>query len=327
MSMILDKGKFKLIYELENKSKTNLNLNKKTNKSNNIQPHLLKAYIGLSPKNSTKKKPILKTYNNNSALNQVNNNNYSKKYLTKNNNNPKKLKYNRSFEGGLMRNELISNYKDSNIIKRNFNSNNYDRNNTFKDKNKNKSCIKINKLNIFSSGGKCKTNNKIFSKDIINVNVIKKLDEKFKTLESNIIDKKYENDIDHDEMIITTNRNTEDISKSNDKKSINYYLYNAINMNNFYDIDDNIMNNSFENNKNDFNIMYTEDYSKTIPNDMLILEIKLFFEKIIELQKSYHKELNNILYNYFLNKKEYSNNISKFNDIKKKIKLLQKIKE
>jgi hypothetical protein len=60
MSMILDKGKFKLIYELENKSKTNLNLNEKTNKSNNFQPHLLKAYIGLSPKNSTKKKTYFK---------------------------------------------------------------------------------------------------------------------------------------------------------------------------------------------------------------------------------------------------------------------------
>ena len=36
--------------------------------------------------------------------------------------------------------------------------------------------------------------------------LIKKLEEKFKSLESNIIDKKYENEIDNEEMIITTKK-------------------------------------------------------------------------------------------------------------------------
>ena len=36
--------------------------------------------------------------------------------------------------------------------------------------------------------------------------MIKKLEEKFKSLENNIIDKKYENEIDNEEMIITTKK-------------------------------------------------------------------------------------------------------------------------
>ena len=47
--------------------------------------------------------------------------------------------------------------------------------------------------------------------------IIKKLDEKFKSLENNIIDKKYENDIDHDEMIISTNKKNPNYQNSNNK--------------------------------------------------------------------------------------------------------------
>lgn len=46
------------------------------------------------------------------------------------------------------------------------------------------------------------------------------------------------------------------------------------------DFDENyLLNTSFENNRNDFIIMYTDDYEKTVVNDMLSLEIKLLIEK------------------------------------------------
>ena len=314
--MIIDKGKFKLIYESENKSKTNYSLFNKINKGHIKTPskgqqHLLKTYIGLSPSNnSVKKKPLFKKYNN-STLNQGKNIN-NKKYFNNN-----KLKYNRSFEGELIKNELLDNNND----KKN-------KNNNLVNKKENKSNSKINKTNILYSGNKSKTNNQINNKT--NDGVIKILDEKFKSLENNIIDKKYENDIDHDEMIITTNNKTDDISKSNksnESKTHNNNLNNIINTNYNYNIDVIFMNSSYENNKNDFKIMYVENYSNNVADDMLLLELKLIYEKTVELQKSYHEEINNILYNYFINKKEYNNIVKKYDNIQKKIIVLNKIIE
>ena len=313
MSIKLDEGKLKFIYDSDYKSKTNYSLSKKSNKNQTQkqqQIHLLKTYIGLSPnKTNSKKKTLLKTYNN-SSLYQVNNNKNSNLKNVKS----KKLKYNRSFEGGIIKNKVID-YNNDNDIEQINDRNHFGTTN----RKKNKSNSKYNnKTHIFSSVNKSKTNNRINNKN--NNNIIKKLDEQFKSLENNIIDKKYENDIDHDEIIMTTNRKTED--KSNESKNNNYIL----NVNNF-NIDENLINSSFENNKNDFKIMYVENYSIPVPDDMLILEIKLIFEKTLELQKSYHIELDNILYHYFINKKEYKNIISKYDEIKKKICVLQKINE
>lgn len=317
MSIILDKGRFKLIYETENKQKPNYSLSKKASKNKNPikqpQTHLLKAYMGLSPNNHTKKKPLIKSYNN-STLSHVHN----IKNCNKKNTESKQLKYNRSFEGGLLKNELAIENNEIELIK-NKELNKF--NNTNREKNKSNS--NINRTQAFSSVNKSKTNNRINNKP--NKNIIKRLDEKFKSLENNIIDKKYENVIDHDEMIITTNKKPEIITKSIDSKNNSNYLYNIININN--NIDENLINSSFENNKNDFKIMYVENYADSVPNDMLILEIKLIFEKILELQKSYHKELDSILIHYFSNKNEYKNSISKYDLIQKKIILLQKFSE
>ena len=310
MSIKLDEAKLKSIYESDLKSKANYSLSKISNKNSGKQQqiHLLKTYIGLSPhKSNSKKKTLIKTYNN-SLLYQVRNNNKN----TNTNIKTKKLKYNRSFEGGLIKNKVINNNND------NDNDNDYEHMNELYNFNSNtnrkKNNSKVNKTNILSSGNKSKTNNRINNK---NNNIIKKLDENFKKLENNIIDKKYENDIDHDEIIITTNRKTDD--KSNESKN------NIFMINNY--IDDNLMNSSFENNKNDFKIMYVDNYSITVPDDMLILEIKLIFEKALELQKSYHLELDNLLYHYFINKKEYKKIISIYDIIQKKINLLRKIIE
>ena len=77
------------------------------------------------------------------------------------------------------------------------------------------------------------------------------------------------------------------------------------------------MNTSFENNRNDFNIMYTDNYEESVKDDMLSLEIKLLIEKILEIQKSYHKELNLII-------NQYNKNGKIFKLLIERIKMLQK---
>jgi hypothetical protein len=219
--------------------------------------------------------------------------------------------YNRSFEGGFYKNRLNYNTSESN------------QNLDYKIKNKSNS--KIKRTQNFTSEYKSKTNNKAN-------NSIKKYEENFKSLESNIVDKKFQNDIDHDEMIIATNKNTVDISNANESKNLFNIINNKTNStsnsninNNFISItEENLLNCSFENNKYDFKLLYVDHYTESVPDDMLILEIKLLLEKILELQKSYHKELDIILNKYFIYKFDYKNNMSKYDIIRKKIVLFQK---
>ena len=313
MSIIYDKGKIKQIYESENKSKKSSSIPRKIIKNQIVikqSHHLITNYGDLSPNISMNKKSLLKTIYNSSTLNQGS----IIKNLNRKNNNPKNMIYNRSFEGGFYKNRLNNNTNESNL--------NIDH------KNKDKSNSKIRPKPNFASEYKSKTSNKAH-------NSIKKYEENFQSLESNIIDKKFQNDIDHDEMIITTSKNTVDISNANESKN----LFNIINNNttsnsnsiinnNYISItEENLINSSFENNKYDFNLLYVDHYTESVPDDMLILEIKLLMEKILELQKSYHKELDIILNKYFLHKFNYKNIMSKYDIIRKKIALFQKFME
>jgi hypothetical protein len=253
------------------------------------------------------KKSLLKTIYNSSSLNQGS----IIKSLNRKSNNQKNMIYNRSFEGGFYKNRL------------NYNSSESNQNLDYKIKNKSNS--KIKRTQNFTSEYKSKTNNKAN-------NSIKKYEENFKSLESNIVDKKFQNDIDHDEMIIATNKNTVDISNANESKNLFNIINNKANStsnsninNNFLSItEENLLNCSFENNKYDFKLLYVDHYTESVPDDMLILEIKLLLEKILELQKSYHKELDIILNKYFIYKFDYKNNMSKYDIIRKKIVLFQK---
>jgi hypothetical protein len=310
MSIIYDKGKIKQIYESENKSKKSSSIPRKIIKNQIIikQPQqLITNYGDLSPNISMNKKSLLKTIYNSSSLNQGS----IIKSLNRKSNNQKNMIYNRSFEGGFYKNRL------------NYNSSESNQNLDYKIKNKSNS--KIKRTQNFTSEYKSKTNNKAN-------NSIKKYEENFKSLESNIVDKKFQNDIDHDEMIIATNKNTVDISNANESKNLFNIINNKTNStsnsninNNFISItEENLLNCSFENNKYDFKLLYVDHYTESVPDDMLILEIKLLLEKILELQKSYHKELDIILNKYFIYKFDYKNNMSKYDIIRKKIVLFQK---
>ena len=107
--------------------------------------------------------------------------------------------------------------------------------------------------------------------------------------------------IEHDEMSTFFNRNKEEEE---------------------YDI-----NNNFENIKADFGIMYIDEYDKMINDDMLLLELQLLFEKILDLENSYHEEYANFIKKFHENKNFISLITDKYKETQKKIFNLSKIKE
>jgi hypothetical protein len=70
--------------------------------------------------------------------------------------------------------------------------------------------------------------------------------------------------------------------------------------------------NAYEKIKEDFNLLYNDEYIKNIQDDLLKLEIELFIEKITELIKSYHNQID--LYNleHEIVKNNYRNNVRQF---------------
>ena len=364
MSLVYDKGKYsKYFNEQEQTKPKNNNPNLKggmPKKNINKNPHLYKDFMSTSPIrniNNNKKSNCLTTYQNNNSS-TINNNYYDQQNNRYNKKNLKShLKYNKSFEGNMINSDNFDFVDDgmytiqhgSNFGHSKFNNNSVILNNKqLRTKNKNKS---NNKSVTRAINSQTNMNmNKNYKKSNFDENmIIKKLDEKFKSLESNIIDKKYENDIDHDEMIISTNKKnptnltTTRVRTTNNINSNNYKLSNIIDENNdsnsdyFMNIFDNknnidfdenyLLNTSFENNRNDIDIMYTENYEKTVINDMLSLEIKLLIEKMLELQKSYHKELDIIVTQYNKNEKIFKILIEKIKMVQKKLYQIKKLNE
>ena len=363
MSLVYDKGKYnKYFNEIDQiKSKNNnQNIRGMHNKNINKNMQLYKDFMSTSPirniNNNNKKTNFLTTYqnNNNSNINnnyydQQSNNRYNKKNLKSH------LKYNKSFEGNMINNDNFDFVDDgmhtiqqgSNFGHSKLNNNSVILNNKqLRTKNKNKNNKSVTRaINSQTNMNPNKNNKKSnFDENLI----IKKLDEKFKSLENNIIDKKYENDIDHDEMIISTNKknpmnlNATRVRTTNNINSTSYKLSNIIDDNNDdndyfmnifdsknnIDFDENyLLNTSFENNRNDFDIMYTENYEKTVINDMLSLEIKLLIEKMLEIQKSYHKELNIIVTQNNKNEKIFKILVEKIKMLQKKLFRVKKLNE
>ena len=171
---------------------------------------------------------------------------------------------------------------------------------------------------------------------------INKFSEKYQLIEDKIIDKNYENDIDNDEMIIGSNKksnkniknNTIDnslinsitiINKGNDNDELNLYFMK--NISNEEKEEEYSINNFFENNKSDFGIMYIDNYEKMINDDMLLLELQLLYEKILDLQISYHEEYSKLEKQIKNDKKFISLIIHKYKELHKKKFNLLKIKE
>ena len=364
MSLVYDKGKHRNSYDknipkmkLSNNNPINqLNIPKNNNKKNIIQnTHLFNEYISSSPigNSNTYKAQFLTTYQNFKEMSNINSNNTGN-IKNVNNKRPemKKLNFNKSFEGNIGR-DISKKFGliKENIVKgkNNENKNSVNKSMVINHKNKKNQIKKNNKSVNRTINAHNTLNNK--KNNLAEKLLIKKLEEKFKSLESNIIDKKYENEIDNEEMIITTKKdnypNTARFKTKGNNKMLSNMINDNINSdfqhadNNFmdiilnklilnteYDFDENYLSNSsFENNRNDFNIMYTDNYGLSVKNDMLSLEIKLLIEKILEMQKSYHKELDLILGVYNKNSKLMKLLVEKIKFLQKKIFLIKKLKE
>ena len=364
MSLVYDKGKHRNSYDknipkmkLTNNNPINqLNIPKNNNKKNIIQnTHLFNEYISSSPigNSNTYKAQFLTTYQNFKEMSNINSNNTGN-IKNVNNKRPemKKLNFNKSFEGNIGR-DISKKFGliKENIVKGKNNDNKNSVNKSMVINHKNKK--NQNKKNNKSVNRAINAHNTLNHKknNLAEKLLIKKLEEKFKSLESNIIDKKYENEIDNEEMIITTKKdnypNTARFKTKGNNKMLSNMINDNINSdfqhadNNFmdiilnklilnteYDFDENyLLNSSFENNRNDFNIMYTDNYGLSVKNDMLSLEIKLLIEKILEMQKSYHKELDLILGVYNKNSKLMKLLVEKIKFLQKKIFLIKKLKE
>ena len=364
MSLVYDKGKHRNSYDknipkmkLTNNNPINqLNIPKNNNKKNIIQnTHLFNEYISSSPigNSNTYKAQFLTTYQNFKEMSNINSNNTGN-IKNVNNKRPemKKLNFNKSFEGNIGR-DISKKFGliKENIVKgkNNENKNSVNKSMVINHKNKKNQIKKNNKSVNRAINAHNTLNHK--KNNLAEKLLIKKLEEKFKSLESNIIDKKYENEIDNEEMIITTKKDNYPNTARFKTKGKNKMLSNMINdnmnsdfensdnnfmdiilnkliLNTKYDFDENyLLNSSFENNRNDFNIMYTDNYGLSVKNDMLSLEIKLLIEKILEMQKSYHKELDLIIGAYNKNSKLMKLLVEKIKFLQKKIFLIKKLKE
>ena len=64
--------------------------------------------------------------------------------------------------------------------------------------------------------------------------------------------------------------------------------------------------------KEDFNLLYNEDYIKQINEDLLKLEIELFFEKMTDLFSTYHLLMDDKILENQIIKRDYKKNIANY---------------
>ena len=152
-----------------------------------------------------------------------------------------------------------------------------------------------------------KENNKINmnkKKSSDNINVVKNLIEKdnlTKSLRTNNIKNKNKNDF------INNNKIEEKID------------HDIIILNDGDDIENNI----FEKQLEDFKLLYSNEYLKSIDNEYLKLEIELFIEKFIELTSLYNKQIEEKYLEYQIEINNYYKNISFYIEINKLFNKLQ----
>lgn len=209
-------------------------------------------------------------------------------------------------------------------------------------------------------------NNKDIKKEDINpkndnINVLKKVNQKESTIkssknknnifkniaESNELDnnndilfnmlKDYKNgeNIDNDEIMI--NKDVEKIEDDNiNNNDIKNKISNHINHNNeiIQLIDDHKYDENNENNEDDifyrqledFKLLYSDDYIKSINNEYIKLEIELFIEKVIELAALYNNQIEVKNLEYIISKSNYYKNIFKFLETQKLVNKLNIMK-
>ena len=308
-----------------------------------------------------KSKNIKKVYNNNlnnsnslsienKKICDVTSGNQKKKNINKNNDNlnKEKKKNNKSLNNiaNTIDNKNINeNNKSKQILKRNkskslIDNNTYSNNNN-KDNNKNKT-NKKEKQTISATGNINNNinyineqNSKKTAKNLSYKNLNLKKDEK----ENNEL--KENNNIIIGNIIINNNNEIENSINENKVEKINKNQiendnhennelnnYPLLDENNDYENEVDILGlDNFSKKLEDFQLLYSDDYIKSIKDEDYSLEIELYIEKLIELITEYHIQIEEKDLEYQLIKNMYNKNIHQYLTIKKLYKKLKLIKD
>ena len=315
-------------YHYDKKSQRNINIDKNYLSNNYFSNNDKNQKKKIKNKNSISNNILNINYENNNNIinmNIVNNINDSQ-YKTINSNNYSN--FNNTYENNFNKqdlknkilyptdqNQLFVNHPYDYVIDKNLNSHKkteFERSlNSFEDYEDKKIIKTTEKNKITEKMGVYKNKRLNIKKNKTQIN--KKKNEKASNLEMILTqnteentDDKEKNEINEDNKVNENNDNKESLNVEDNEKSA---LINA-------------ENDNFERLKEDFLLLYNDNYISDIQEDLLQLEIELFFEKIVELMQCYHAEY----YQRKMEKEIIRNNLKlNFNKYKKIQKLIKKL--
>ena len=325
---INEKNKSKNVKKVYNNNLNNNNsLNIETKKSNDISSANQKKKVNKNTDNINKGKKI-----NNNSLNNIANN-VDSKNINENNKSKQNLKRN----------------KIKNVMDTNNNSNN-----NINSKNKGNKKEKHSKSETGNIGS-LKNNineqkSKKMSKDLSSSNLKKEEKEKFEINEKNNVsninnniiinnnifeanntDKNFEKNINNIfENNNKDNINPNEMNKENKLLSDNYEDKEKNNEVDYNELDDEMDNFGLDNYSKkleDFQLLYSDEYIKSIKDEDYSLEIELYIEKLIELITEYHIQIEEKDLEYQLIKNMYNKSIYQYLEINKLYKKLQLLKD
>ena len=325
---INEKNKSKNVKKVYNNNLNNNNsLNIETKKSNDISSANQKKKVNKNTDNINKGKKI-----NNNSLNNIANN-VDSKNINENNKSKQNLKRNKS----------------KNVMDTNNNSNN-----NINSKNKGNKKEKHSKSETGNIGS-LKNNineqkSKKMSKDLSSSNLKKEEKEKFEInekdnvsninnniiinnniFEANNTDKNFEKNINNIfENNNKDNINPNEMNKENKLLSDNYEDKEKNNETDYNELDDEMDNFGLDNYSKkleDFQLLYSDEYIKSIKDEDYSLEIELYIEKLIELITEYHIQIEEKDLEYQLIKNMYNKSIYQYLEINKLYKKLQLLKD
>ena len=320
ISTIINKNKEKKIgINLENNNKlNNKKMTKATEKLNQIsltipstsknldrignnkkKSDLEKASLFTEINSKTKNKTVKRSYEN------INNLNLNSKKQCKNSNSTKNMKKRKS--SGAQKLNLEESYNKKENGK-----------NEKMDKNIKKDKKKIRKKKSFDKANR-------ISRNVEDNKLMKSSDITEKELNSISKEKIKENNKLYNLLTENNENNEKEVIISHDVEEIQDDDVNAQSSFNGFNMED-IETDIFSKQLEDFQLLYNDEYIRTINNDYIKLEIELFIEKIIELTSFYNNKIEEKNLEYQILKNKYLNNISKFIEIQKLVDKLRIIK-
>ena len=308
-------------------------INRKNNNKNNEENHI---YIQkkVNNKQANYSNNILNSVgcHNTKKINKeinINNDNKSKTINDNNYNNAFNNTFN-TINKQVIKNKLLFTNKQNNNINKNINNNKIIYSNSSNTTKKNNdiegSINSFNDNDDEEEKNKIKDNN-IYIKEKVGIYTNKRINIKKNNASKNI-SPKYENKeniflLQNKNQELTLNRNDfpiEKISNENEEDKQKDHNNENFEEENYYE------DNNYERIKEDFILLYNDDYTNNIQDDLLKLEIELFIEKMSELISTYHYELEQKRMENELINNEYNSNIYLYKQTNKLIKKLESFK-